>query len=298
MHQGELKRQSTSVLDVAYLSWGPPSGPPTLLLHGFPDDARSWERVAEGLAGNGRRVIAPYLRGFGPTRFRGDRTPRSGQLAALVTDVLEFADALGLERFVLVGHDWGARAAQGLAALYPERVERLVSFTDYEVAWGEGFPPYEALHALWYQWVLLSDLGPALLHADRRGFCRYLWRVWSPTWDFDDETFGETAASFDNPDFVEVVLSAYRHGRHPGATHDPRYDGLEARLAAGPEITVPTVLLIGADDGIVQPHPGDERWRAHFTGEARRHLLKGVGHFPHRERPQAVIEAVLTKEPA
>lgn len=208
--------------------------------------------------------------------------------------MLELADALGLERFTLVGHDWGARAAQAVASLHPERVEQLVSFTDYEIAWnGEGFPPYEALHALWYQWVLLSDMGPALLQADRRGFCRYLWRVWSPTWDFSDEMFEGTATSFDNPDFVEVVLSADRHGRHEDAVSDPRYDELEARLASAPEITVPTTLLIGADDGIVQPDPGDERWRTHFTGEANRHLLEGVGHFPHRERPQAVIEAVL-----
>lgn len=290
----ELKRQNTSVLDLAYETWGPSSGPATLLLHGFPDDARSWSTVAEGLAGAGQQVIAPYLRGFGPTRWLDEATPRSGQLGALTTDVLELADALGLERFTLVGHDWGARAAQSVAALYPERVERLVSFTDYEIAWNdEGFPPYEALHALWYQWVLMSEMGPPLLYADRRGFCHYLWRVWSPTWNFTDEVFKEVAPSFDSPDFVEVVLSAYRHGRYEDAVDDPRYAELEARLAAGPEITVPATLLIGADDGIVQPYPDDERWRVHFTGEVKRHLLEGVGHFPHRERPQAVIEAVL-----
>lgn len=169
-----------------------------------------------------------------------------------------------------------------------------MSFTDYEVAWNDkGFPPYDVLHALWYQWVLISEMGPPLLYTDRRGFCRYLWRVWSPTWNFDNTAFEEAATSFDNPDFVEIVLSAYRHGRHEDATADPHYAGLEAQLAMGPAITVPTTLLIGADDGIVQPYPGDERWRAHFTGEANRHLLKGVGHFPHRERPQAVVEAVI-----
>lgn len=241
-------------------------------------------------------MIAPYLRGFGPTRFLDEATPRSGQLAALTSDVLELADSLGLERFTLVGHDWGARAAQAVAALYPERVERLVSFTDYEVAWNdEGFPPYKALHALWYQWVLMSEMGLPLLHADRRGFCHYLWRMWSPTWDFSEETFEGVARSFDNPDFVEVVLSAYRHGRHEDAASDPRYADLEATLAIGPKITVPTTLLIGADDGIVQPQPGDERWRTHFTGKADRHLLEGVGHFPHRERPQAIVESVLER---
>lgn len=291
--QRELKRQKTSVLNLAYETWGPSEGPPVLLLHGFPDDARSWDTVAKGLASAGHWVIAPYLRGFGLTWFLDDATPRSGQLAALVTDVLELADGLGLERFTLVGHDWGARAAQAVAALHPERVEQLVSFTDYEVAWNdEGFPPYKTLHALWYQWVLLSEMGSPLLYADRRGFCRYLWRAWSPTWNFTDE-FDEAAPSFDNPDFVEVVLSAYRHGRHEDAASDPRYADREAKLAAGPEITVPTTLLIGADDGIVQPHPGDERWQMHFTGEVDRRLLEGVGHFPHRERPEAVIEAVL-----
>lgn len=288
------EKLKTSVLDLVYEAWGTSNGSPILLLHGFPDDARSWEEVAGGLSEAGHRVIAPYSRGFAPTRFLSETTPRSGQLAALATDVLELTYALGLERFTLVGHDWGARAAQAVAALYPERVERLVSFTDYEVAWNdEGFPPYEALHALWYQWVLMSEMGPPLLHADRGGFCRYLWRAWSPTWNFSDEMFEGAAASFDNPDFIEVVLSAYRHGRHEDAASDPRYADLEAQLATGPEITVPTTLLIGADDGIVQPYPDDERWRTHFTGKAGRHLLEGVGHFPHRERPQAVIEAVL-----
>lgn len=291
MAEEQLK---TSVLDLVYEAWGTSNGSPILLLHGFPDDAHSWEEVAGGLSEAGHRVIAPYSRGFGPTRFLDETTPRSGQLAALATDVLELTDSLGFESFTLVGHDWGARAAQAVAALHPERVERLVSFTDYEVAWNdEGFPPYEALHALWYQWVLMSEMGPPILQADRRGFCRYLWRAWSPTWNFSDEMFEGVATSFDNPDFTEVVLSAYRHGRHEDAASDPRYADLEARLAAGPEITVPTTLLIGADDGIVQPYPGDERWRTHFTGEATRHLLKGTGHFPHRERPQAVVEAVL-----
>ena len=286
--------EQTSVLNLAYEAHGPPDGPPVLLLHGFPDDARGWEAVADGLARAGRRVVAPYLRGFGPTCFLGATTPRSGQLAALAADALELADALGLGRFTLVGHDWGARAAQAVAALYPDRVERLVSFTDYEIAWNdEAFPPYPALHALWYQWVLLSDLGPALLKADRRGFCRYLWGAWSPTWNFSDAAFEDAARSFDNPDFARIVLSAYRHGRREDATEDPRYAELEARLAAGPEITVPTALLIGADDGVLRPHPEDERWRSHFTGPATRHLLGGVGHFPHRERPQAVIAAVL-----
>ena len=288
----------TPVLEITYEEKGSPEAPPIVLLHGFPDDARSWDTVSEELASAGYRTLAPYLRGFGPTRFLSDDVPRSGQLAALAQDVLEFTDALGLEEFVLVGHDWGARAAQSVAALHPERVQRLVSFTDYEISWDEeGFPPYEVLHALWYQWVLMSEMGPPLLQYDRRGFCRYLWKAWSPTWDFSDEEFQRTAASFDNPDFVDVVLSGYRHGRHEEAPGDPRYEELEQKLAEGPDITVPTTLLLGSDDGILQPFPGDERWREHFTGEASKRLVEGVGHFPHRERPDAVVEAVLAPLP-
>ena len=289
------KSVTTSRLELAYHEQGEGSRA-VILLHGFPDEAGGWQRVSEGLAAQGFHTYAPYLRGFGPTRFLGDNVPRSGQLAALMTDALEFADALGLERFTLVGHDWGARTAQGIAALYPERVEHLVSFTEYEVAWqDDGFPPFEVLHALWYQWVLLSEMGPPLLYADRKGFCRYLWQVWSPTWDFSEEMFERASTAFDNPDFVEVVLSSYRHGRVEGVG-DPKLETLERRLAAGPAVTVPTTLLIGADDGIVQPFLEDRRWKQHFTGEASRHLLEGVGHFPHREAPEEVVKVVLEKE--
>ena len=290
----KTKTVTTSQLDLAYYEQGE-GDRAVILLHGFPDEAGGWQRVSEGLAAQGFHTYAPYLRGFGPTRFLED-APRSGQLAALVTDVLEFADALGLERFTLVGHDWGARAAQGVAALHPRRVKHLVSFTDYEVAWSnDGFPPFSVLHALWYQWVLLSEMGPPLLYADRRGFCRYLWQVWSPTWDFGEEVFERAATAFDNPDFAEVVLSGYRYGRVEGVG-DPKLETLERQLTAGPAITVPTTLLIGADDGIVQPTAEDRRWKQRFTGEASRHLLEGVGHFPHREAPEEVVKVVLEKE--
>ena len=295
-NMNQAKTVTTSQLDMAYYEQGE-GDRAVILLHGFPDEAWGWQAVSEGLAAQGFHTYAPYLRGFGPTRFLSNDIPRSGQLAALVTDILEFADALGLERFTLVGHDWGARAAQGVAALYPERVEHLISFTKYELAWSdEGFPPFETLHALWYQWVLLSEMGPPLLYAVRKGFCRYLWQVWSPTWDFSDEEFENAATAFENPDFVEVVLSGYRYARVEGAVSDESLEKLEQQLAAGPTITVPTTLLIGADDGIVQPFPGDERWKQHFVGEASRRLLKGVGHFPHREAPGEVVGAILRKE--
>ena len=292
----QVKTVTTSQLDVAYYNQGE-GDRAVILLHGFPDEASGWDSVAEGLVAAGYHTYAPYLRGFGPTRFLSDDLPRSGQLAALVTDTVEFADALGLERFTLVGHDWGARAAQGVAALYPKRVERLISFTDYEVAWDEsGFPPFEVLHALWYQWVLLSEIGPPLLYANKKGFCRYLWRVWSPTWDFSEEEFEEAAAAFYNPDFAQVVLSSYRYGRVEDAVDDPSLEALEHQLTVGPPITVPTTLLIGADDGIVQPFSEDKSWKQHFTGKASRRLLRGVGHFPHREAPEEVVKAVLEQE--
>ena len=290
------KSVTTSALEMAYHEWGEGERS-VLLLHGFPEDAASWGAVGEALAAEGYHAYAPYLRGFGPTRFLDADTPRSGQLATLTKDVLEFADALELTTFILVGHDWGARAAQAVSALYPERVERLVSFTDYELAWDEsGFPPPEVLHALWYQWVLLSDMGEPLLRSDAEGFCKYLWKVWSPTWAESQEAFETAAPSFQNPDFADVVLSGYRHGRVEGAVGDPRFDELERKLAEGPDITVPTTLLIGKDDGVVMPWEGDERWKTHFTGEASRHLLAGVGHFPHRENPDAVVGAVMRLE--
>ena len=184
-----------------------------------------------------------------------------------------------------------------MSALYPERVTSLVSFTDYELAWDDaGFPPPEVLHALWYQWVLLSDMGEPILRSNTKGFCEYLWKVWSPTWAESQQVFESAATSFDNPDFVSVVLSSYRHGRREDAVSDPQFDALEQTLAAGPEITVPTTLLIGKDDGIVMPFEGDELWRAKFTGKASRQLLEGIGHFPHRENPQAVVDAVMRLE--
>ena len=287
------KSVRTPTLELAYHEWGA-GDRAVLLLHGFPDDAASWCAVGEALAAEGYHAYAPYLRGFGPTRFVDAETPRSGQLAALTCDVLEFADALSLDTFTLVGHDWGARAAQAVSALYPERVEHLVSFTDYELAWGNtGFPPPEVLHALWYQWVLSSDMGEPLLRNNARGFCKYLWKMWSPTWGGSQEAFASVAASLENPDFVDVVLSGYRYGRAEGAVGDPRFDGLERTLAKGPDVTIPTTLLIGKNDGVVLPWEGDERWKAHFTGEASRRLLAGVGHFPHRENPDAVVKAVV-----
>jgi EmrB/QacA subfamily drug resistance transporter len=291
----------TPVLEVAYEERGPRDGIPVVLVHGFPDDARSWDAVSGALGAAGHRTLAPHLRGFGPTRFLSDDTPRSGQPAALAQDLVEFADALGLERFVLVGHDWGATAAQAVAALHPGRVERLVSSLGYSLTWDTGGEPpsYAQLHALWYQFVLNTPLGEWSLSADRRGFCRYLWEAWSPTWRFSEAEFEGAAPSWDNPDFVAVVLHAYRYGSPFGApgdevAGDPRYADTEARLSAGPPIAVPTIVLQGADDGLEPGGPGPSPTDRLFTGGFARRVVEGAGHFPHREKPDAVVEAVLT----
>jgi pimeloyl-ACP methyl ester carboxylesterase len=289
------KSVQTSVLDTAYEIQGSADGEPVILLHGFPDDAHAWDDVARALAAKGYRTYAPYLRGYGPTRFLQAETPRSGQNGAIARDTIEFADALGLERFILVGHDWGANAAQAIAALYPNRVSHLVSFAPYSLTWDdfqEGPPDYEQIRALWYQGLLNQEMGEGILKTDRRGFCRYLWETWSPSWTFLDETFEATAASFDNPDFVAVVLHAYR-GAYGNAEDDPRYAETEAQLAQRPPISVPTTVLLGREDGINIFQPYMLQQQRDFTGEYKAHVYDGVGHFIHRERPDAVVAAIL-----
>jgi pimeloyl-ACP methyl ester carboxylesterase len=286
---------TTSVLNMAYEISGPVDGTPIILLHGFPDDVRAWDEVVAGITTAGFRAYVPYLRGFGQTTFLNAETVRSGQNAALVQDVIEFADALGLDKFVLVGHDWGAQAAQGVAALYPQRVIHLISFAPYSLTWSDyqqGAPDYEQIRALWYQNLLNEDLGEVVLNTDRRGFARYLWQTWSPSWAFSDQTFEVTAGSFDNPDFAAVVLHAYRSG-YGAAIPDPRYADIETRLAQRPSIPVPTTVLLGKEDGINIFAPYMLEQSTDFTGEYTARAYDGVGHFIHRENPQAVIEAIL-----
>lgn len=284
----------TPALTIAYEEQGPPDGAPVLLLHGFPDDARAWDAVAQGLAGAGLRTVAPYLRGFGPTRFRDAARQRSGQNGALAQDAIDLADALGLAQFTLVGHDWGAQAAQAVAALHPERVTHLVSFAPYSLTWSdyqEGPPNYRQIRALWYQNVLQGELGENLLTYDRGGFCRYLWDTWSPSHPWDDAAFAATADSFDNPDFVAVALHAYRSG-YGQAPNDPRYAAIEAQLAQRPPIAVPTTVLLGHDDGVNLFAPDMLEQRRDFTGRYVARAYDGVGHFIHRERPAVVIAAI------
>jgi pimeloyl-ACP methyl ester carboxylesterase len=238
-------------------------------------------------------VIVPYLRGYGPTRFLNPHTPRSGQQAALGHDLLEFLNALGLGRAALGGYDWGGRAACILAALWPERVTALVSIGGYNIqniAQSDEPAAPDREHRLWYQWYFHTERGRAGLAANRRPLCRLLWELWSPNWHFDEATFERTAASFDNPDFVEVVIQSYRH-RYGLAPGDPSLDEIEDRLAAQPPITVPTIVLHGACDGVSLP--GSSAGHARFfTGPYQRRVVPVAGHFLPQEAPGAVIEAL------
>lgn len=290
-----MKRVSAGVLDVAYLESGPADGAPVILLHGFPYDVHAYDDVAERLAEAGRRVIVPYLRCYGPTRFLSADTPRSGQQGALGADLLALMDALEISSAVLAGYDWGGRAACIVAALWPERVRGLVSsgsgYNIQDIAnAGKPLAPEQEFR-FWYQYYFHGERGRAGLAANRREFCRLLWRLWSPSWRFDDATFERTAASFDNPDFVDIVIHSYRH-RFGGIAGDPAYDAIERRLAAQPTIAVPSIVLQGADDGVDPPHATDLD-APHFTGPYEHRVIRGAGHNLPQEAPEAYAKAVL-----
>ena len=293
MGEPSLKRVRTPELEIAYEESGPADGAPVLLLHGFPDDPRTWDGVVPGLAAARCRVIVPYLRGYGPTRFLDAATPRSGQQAALGHDLLAFLDALGLARAALAGYDWGGRAACIVAALWPERVTCLVSIGGYNIQTiaGAHLPasPEQELR-FWYQWYFHTERGRAGLAANRRPLCRLLWRLWSPNWRFDDATYERSAAAFDNADFVDIVIHSYRH-RHRAAEGDPALEAIERRLAERPPITVPTIVLHGAADG-VDPAEASARHARFFTGPYERRVIPVAGHFLPRETPAAVATAL------
>ena len=289
-----LKRVQTSVLDVGYEESGAADGTPDFLMHGCPYDPRCYDAVIAPLVAAGARVIVPYLRGFGPTRFLGQSTPRSGQQAALGKDLRELMDALSIDRAVLAGYDWGGRGACIMAALWPERVRGLVTVNAYNIQNipGAGKPTAPAQeHQLWYQWYFQMERGRAGIEANRRDLCRLLWRLWSPHWSFDDATFERSAASFDNPDFVAVTINSYRH-RYGNAAGDPALEEIEKRLAQQPKIAAPTIALQGEADGV---HPPDSsaHHAAFFTGPYQRRLLPRIGHNPPQEDPKSFADAVL-----
>jgi len=289
-----LKRVRTDVLDVAYEESGPADGIPVVLLHGFPYDPRCYDDVAARVAGAGFRVIVPYLRGYGPTRFLSADTLRSGQQGALGHDLLQLLDALAIPRAVVAGYDWGGRAACIVSALWPERVQGLVTCCGYNIQnIAASVTPVAAAqeHRYWYQYYFHTERGRAGLTANRRDVCRLLWSLWSPNWRFDDATFDASAASFDNPDFVDVVIQSYRH-RYGYAAGDPAYDGIERRLAAQPPISVPAISLHGEGDGV---HPAAESvpHKARFSGPYERRAIPVIGHNVPQEAPVAFAGAVL-----
>jgi len=291
---GPLKHIEAGVLDIAYVEAGPADGKPVFLMHGFPYDIHSYVDVAPMLAAAGCRVIVPYLRGYGGTRFLDAATPRSGEQAALGADLLALMDALQIPRAVLAGYDWGGRAACVVAALWPERCAGLVSYNSYNIQnIARGMEPdtAENEHRLWYQYYFHCERGRAGLAKDRRGITKLLWKLWSPSRRFDDATFERSAAAFDHPDFVDVVIQSYRHrfGLVPG---DPAYADIERRLAAQPAITVPTITFDGADDGVRDPAEASVH-AARFTGPRSHRIVPGVGHNMPQEVPRMFADAVL-----
>jgi pimeloyl-ACP methyl ester carboxylesterase len=287
-------RVKTPVLDVACEHSGPPGGLPVLLLHGFPYDPRCFDDVVAIVNAAGFRTIVPYLRGYGGTRFLSADTLRSGEQAALGQDLLELLDALGIQKAVLGGYDWGGRAACVVSALWPERVVGLVSCTGYNIqdlpnAYKPADPEQEV--RLWYQYYFHTERGRNGLTEKRREISRLLWKMWSPGWVFDDATFDRSTASFDNADFVDVVIHSYRH-RTGSVAGDPRYASIETRLAAQPTINVPTINLHGAVDG-VNPLPVTDGKSKYFTAQYQRRVLDHVGHNPPQEAPLAFADAIL-----
>jgi pimeloyl-ACP methyl ester carboxylesterase len=291
---GPLKQIDAGVLNVGYAEGGPPAGTPVLLLHGWPYDIHSYVDVLPALAQRGYRVIVPYVRGYGTTHFLSADTPRNGQQSVLALDTIALMDALEIERAILGGFDWGARTADIVAAVWPERCRALVSVSGYLIGSqqaGRAPLPPEAELQWWYQFYFATERGRAGYEKYRREFSRLIWRIASPRWDFDDATFERSAAAFDNPDHVSIVIHNYRW-RLGLAEGESRYDDLEARLARGPDITVPTITLEGDANGA--PHPDAGAYAAKFSGRYEHRIIDGgVGHNLPQEAPHAFVQAVI-----
>jgi pimeloyl-ACP methyl ester carboxylesterase len=288
-----LRSLEAGVLSIAYHELGPPDGPPVFLMHGFPYDVHAYEDVAPILADAGCRVIVPYLRGYGPTKFLRDDTPRSGEQAALGADLLALMDALQVERAVLAGYDWGGRACCIVAALWPQRCAGLVSYNSYNLFdHAKTLEPAspQAEKKLWYQYYFHSERGREGLRRHRRDLVKLLWQTWSPSWRFDDATFARSAPAFDNPDFVDVVIHSYRH-RFNLVPGDPAYAAIERELAKQPVIAVPTIT----DDGVRSPAPASAHADKFLDREHR--IVPGAGHNLPQEKPRLFADAVLELRP-
>ena len=289
-----LHRVLTPILEIAYEESGPADGLPVVLLHGWPFDIHAFDGVIPYLTAAGFRVIVPYLRGYGPTRFLSASTMRSGEQAALGKDLLDLLDALRIDKALLAGFDWGGRAACVVSALWPDRVRGLVTCTGYQIqdianAIAPADPEQE--RRFWYQYYFHTERGRNGLIQKRGAIAKLLWRLWSPEWHFDDSTFARTAASFDNPDFVEITIHSYRH-RAGNAPSDPTYGSIESELSKLPKISVPTIVIHGGVDDV---NPPDKSLGHHkyFTGPYERRVFENVGHNPPQEAPKAFADAVL-----
>ena len=289
-----LRTIDAGVLNIAYYEAGPKDGPAVMLMHGFPYDIHSYVDVAPQLAAQGCRVIVPYLRGYGPTRFLDSATPRSGEQAAMGADMMALMDALGIKRAVFAGYDWGGRAACVGAALWPERCIGLICVNSYLIqdiarAMVPARPEREVPY--WYQYYFQIERGRAGLAANRRGITRILWEQWSPNWRFDEACLDRTAVAHDNPDYVDVVIHSYRH-RYGLADGDPRYADIQQKLAALPPITVPAITLDGEGDGVAAATDGKSS-AAKFTGRRIHRVVPRAGHNLPQEEPDAFAAAVM-----
>jgi pimeloyl-ACP methyl ester carboxylesterase len=291
---GPVRQIDAGLLNVGYVDLGPADGPAVLLLHGWPYDIHSYVDVATALAAAGYRVIVPYLRGYGSTRFRSGETARNGEQAALAVDAIAFLDALEIHKAIVAGFDWGARTACIVAALWPERCDGLVSVSGYLIgsqAAGKLPLPPEAEHQWWYQYYFATERGRAGYDQYRREFAKFIWRTASPEWDFDDATFERSAASFDNPDHVAIAIHNYRW-RLGLADGEAEYVEVENRLAEAPGIDVPTITLEGDANGA--PHPDPSAYATKFSGPySHRTIEGGIGHNLPQEAPDAFSDAVL-----
>jgi len=291
---GPVQQIDAGPLDVGYVEVGPPNGQPVVLLHGWPYDIHSYAEAAPALGAAGYRVVVPHLRGYGTTRFLSDDTMRNGEQAALAVDVIHLMDALAIDSAIVAGFDWGARSANVVAALWPDRCKAMVSVSGYligsQAANKAPLPPPAEL-SWWYQYYFATNRGRAGYDKYRHDFAELIWHTASPQWTFDDETFDRSAASFNNPDHVDIVIHNYRW-RLGVASGESQYDELEQQLAIGPVITVPTITLEGDANGA--PHPDPATYATKFSGKyTHRTISGGVGHNLPQEAPKSFVDAVL-----